>query len=193
MRLSVVKWKKNAQGRIIGECKTTLRMMLNTQQDFNEASWEHDISKNGFQLHKSVLANKKTDAGRLRVVLAQLIDTTKEDYSNESLDVHRSLNDLSKYSDTNDPDPYAVDIARLPTPLAAPVTFQDYVRDGILLDFCVAIDFTSSNGKRNSQHGVEIYAIFHYVVHVISLSFSERRSQSSGDTSRPIIGKHERL
>lgn len=44
-------------------------------------------------------------------------------------------------------DPYAIDIAALPTPMTAPATFQDYVNAGCHLDFCVAIDFTSSNGK----------------------------------------------
>ena len=45
-------------------------------------------------------------------------------------------------------DPYAVDIAAIPVSVATPeFCFQDYVNDGLQLDFCVAIDFTSSNGR----------------------------------------------
>lgn len=48
-------------------------------------------------------------------------------------------------------DPYAVDMATLPNRFSSTTprmpTFQDYVVDGCELDLCVAIDFTSSNGK----------------------------------------------
>lgn len=48
-------------------------------------------------------------------------------------------------------DPYAVDMATIPAVPTSAATFHDYVKDGLLLDFCVAIDFTSSNGREYSD------------------------------------------
>jgi hypothetical protein len=139
--------KKNAQDQVIAECETTLRVILNTQRDFDEDSWEAETTRQGFVLKSSLISRKQKEVGRLRVVLAQLIDTAKEE-TIQTFGVHRSLNELPSSGKDEPADPYAIDIAKIPTPMAAPATFQDYARDGILLDFCVAIDFTSSNGKK---------------------------------------------
>jgi hypothetical protein len=151
LRLSVVLFKKNAQDNVVAECETTLRVILNTQRDYDEDSWEADMTRHGFILKRSLASRKQKEVGRLRVTLAQLIDTAKED-ATETFDVHKSLNDIgappSSSGKDASADPYAIDMAKIPTPMAAPATFEDYVRDGILLDFCVAIDFTSSNGKK---------------------------------------------
>jgi hypothetical protein len=147
-------------------------MILNTQRDFHEDEAEEDQTKNGFQLVRSMKKHKLV--GRLKVSLAQLIDKetdtvigqdaddgsrqlidTERDAvigqdaddgssgGSKPFDIHMPISDMSRVSD----DPYTIDIATLPAPMAAPATFQEYVNDGCLLDFCVAIDFTSSNGK----------------------------------------------
>jgi hypothetical protein len=128
-------------------------MILNTQRDLNEDEAEEDQTKNGFQLVRSMNKPNKL-VGRLRISLAQLVDAETDtvirqdvDYGsssgNKPFDIHMSLGEMSRVSD----DPYTIDIATLPTPMEAPATFQEYVNDGCLLDFSVAIDFTSSNGK----------------------------------------------
>jgi hypothetical protein len=129
--------KKGCQDVCIGECETTLRMIMNTQRD--------DSKIHGFQLVKSMIKQEAL-AGSLEVEMAQLIDLELEqEVMLDRFDVHCSLDDISRISDDN---PYAIDITALPAPMAVTTTatFHDYVNDGLLLDFMVAIDFTSSNG-----------------------------------------------
>jgi hypothetical protein len=128
----------------VSELETTLRSILNTQRDYNQNEREVEETKQGFRLHRSM--QKAKMVGRLKIPLAQLIDTEN---SNREFDVRMSVAEMPRVGE----DPYTIDIATLPTPMAAPsttpaATFQDYVNDGCLLDFCVAIDFTSSNGKQ---------------------------------------------
>ena len=90
---------------------------------------------------------KRKSVGRLSVPLAQLINTAlDEDETLKELDVHASIQGMQR---AEGDDPYAIDIAALPSPIAAPkaASFHDYIEAGYLLDFCIAIDFTSSNGK----------------------------------------------
>jgi hypothetical protein len=74
--------------------------------------------------------------------------------SNSLSPSHRRMHSESTIDDENDvaPDPYAVDLASLPINLPSLThrmpTFQDYIADGCEIDFCAAIDFTSSNGTR---------------------------------------------
>jgi hypothetical protein len=128
--------------------------------------------------------------GRLTIPLAQLIDTEN---SSREFDVSMSVSESTRVNDedpyaidlatmptTTTPisdDPYAIDITTMPTPMAAPsttttATFQDYVNDGCLLDFCVAIDFTSSNGKSklsepNQVAGTHVLSLF--VIHILHM------------------------
>jgi hypothetical protein len=129
--------KKGCQDVCIGECETTLRMIMNTQRD--------DSNIHGFQLVKS-MKKQEAPAGSLEVEMAQLIDLELEqEVMIDRFDVRCSLDDISRISEDN---PYAIDITTLPAPMAVTTTatFRDYVNDGLLLDFMVAIDFTSSNG-----------------------------------------------
>jgi hypothetical protein len=150
----VLEYRTNGSDIILGVCETTPRAILDTQRDFHEDDVEADQTTNGFQLQKSL--DTVEVVGRLRVHLAQVIDNaeggdnvTRSFYGDTSdifaeCDViptpHRkeSLRDLD--------DPYVVDLANMPKPMVSPAYFQDYVEDGCQLDFCVAIDFTSSNG-----------------------------------------------
>lgn len=110
---------------------------MNTQRD--------DSNIHGFQLVKS-MKKQEAPAGSLEVEMAQLIDLELEqEVMIDRFDVRCSLDDISRISEDN---PYAIDITTLPAPMAVTTTatFRDYVNDGLLLDFMVAIDFTSSNG-----------------------------------------------
>lgn len=157
--MNVIVHKKNNKDIPVAECETTVRSILNTQRDFKNDElvgdpWVNEEMKNGFRLQRST--QKSKEVGRLKVPLAQLIDTrlntdltsdaTSTDSGSRDFNIHLSVSEMGRVSDD---DPYAIDIAALPTPMAAPSTasFQDFIDGGWLLDFCVAIDFTSSNGK----------------------------------------------
>lgn len=102
---------------------------------------------NGFQLVKSM--KKAAPAGRLEVELAQVIDLELEqEVMIDKFDIRCSLDNISRVSDDN---PYEIDITALPPPMTVTTnaTLQDYINDGLLLDFMIAIDFTSSNGTFN--------------------------------------------
>ena len=122
----------------IAICETTVKDILNTQRDFNFDEIEAENTEHGFRLQRSEAKIKFV--GRLKVNHAEVIGADallqQENNLNSSLANIRGLEE----------DPYAVDLAALPTPIAAPATFQDYINAGCTLDFTVAIDFTSSNG-----------------------------------------------
>lgn len=144
--MSVLVYRKKAPDMSIALCETTLHHILNTQRDFNLDEAEEDQTKHGFSLQRS-MSNLK-EVGRLCVQLAQVINADDGSVAIEGVwdGEEEAIANESTRSTTIE-DPYAIDIAALPTPMAAPATFQDYVNAGCHLDFCVAIDFTSSNGK----------------------------------------------
>jgi hypothetical protein len=138
IRLSVMVHRKIAQDVLVGECETTLQSILNTQCDTQSTSTEQDMSRNGFPIQRSM--SKPKPVGRLQIRLAQVMDTSMGQEVDPPFPISEEEN-----STTSD-DPYIINIAALPTPIAAPATFQDYIDSGWKLDFQVAIDFTSSNG-----------------------------------------------
>ena len=129
----------------MGLCETTLGSILNTQNDFDVDEADADQTKNGFQLQRSMRNLKPV--GRLQVKLAQVYNPNDE--ADDVTSLYSTENEMANETVRNAgiEDPYTVDIAMIPTPLAAPANFQDYLDAGCQLDFCVAIDFTSSNGK----------------------------------------------
>jgi hypothetical protein len=144
--VSVLVNRKKAPDIPIALCETTLHHILNTQRDFNLDETEEDQTKHGFSLQRS-MSNLK-EVGRLCVQLAQVINADDGSVVIEGVwdGEEEAIANESTRSGTIE-DPYAIDIAALPTPMAAPATFQDYVNAGCHLDFSVSIDFTSSNGK----------------------------------------------
>lgn len=133
LRFSVWTYRKSAQDIMVGVCETTLRMILNTQRD-------GAVNSSGFPLQRSM--DKPKQVGRLLVKMAQVMDLSNK---NDSSIDHDDLSSMTSFPDTIADQPYTIDIGALPTPLAAPATFQDYMKSWNL-DFTVAIDFTSSNG-----------------------------------------------
>jgi hypothetical protein len=118
---------------LIGECETSLRGILNSQRDTKLGE---------FPLSKTM--EKAKQVGSIGIKMAQIIDLVSEqEVMIDKFRVRYSLSEDSRMSEEN---PYAIDIAALPAPVQAPATFKNYVNDGLLLDFMVAIDFTSSNG-----------------------------------------------
>ena len=149
--------KKRGKNKLIGVSETTVRAILNTQRDYHADFIERDQSAMGFILQKT--SDSMERVGRLHVRLAQVVDNVYgEDISGAICTEHDDTSRNGSVVDADVPnlprtvsfrevkDPFAVDIAALPTLVAAPATFHDYVQDGCQLDFCVAIDFTSSNG-----------------------------------------------
>jgi len=132
-----------AQDVLLGECETTLRVILNTQRDTHPTNTEEEISRHGFPLQRNM--SKPKPVGRLQIRLAQVMDTTSMDQN--SVDPSfPSVDDTIQQEEEYSSDPYTINIGALPTPMAAPATFQDYIDSGWELEFNVAIDFTSSNG-----------------------------------------------
>lgn len=140
LRLAVLVHRKKGKNLLVGQCETTLRMILNTESNMNSTEEEKEASTDGFPLQRSL--SKAKEVGRLQVRLAQVMDLVNDTERSVPFDIHMSMANLPPQT----VDPYAVDIASLPTPIAAPASFQEYVQGGWKLDFCVAIDFTSSNG-----------------------------------------------
>jgi hypothetical protein len=122
-----------------------LRTILNTQRDFDRSEQEEDQRKEGFMLQRSM--NKVKHVGRLRVELAQVINSQDEREQIVEASWEHDESPMIRSRTAIIDDPYAVDIATLPTGMAARASFQDYIDDGCQIDFCVAIDFTSSNGR----------------------------------------------
>ena len=149
LRLAVLLHNKTTQDALIGQCETTLRMILNTQRDDNTTRTEEEVSRTGFPLQRSM--SKPEPVGRLLVKLAQVMELSPDDgdgsFIGTSFSPQSSLSDITTFVNGQAmEDPYTVDIAALPTPMVAPDTFQDYIKGGWKLDFYAAIDFTSSNG-----------------------------------------------
>mmetsp|Transcript_19118 Transcript_19118/g.47260 ORF Transcript_19118/g.47260 Transcript_19118/m.47260 type:complete len:285 (+) Transcript_19118:751-1605(+) len=138
LRLCVLLHKRKRGGNIrIGECETTLRMILNTQRS--------ESPVNGFSIFKSI--ESQEIVGRFEVPMIQVIDLKLEEevmIENFQLNCAED-NDSALSSRTN---PFAFDISATPTDATSPAesSFSDYIDNGWLLDFMIAIDFTSSNG-----------------------------------------------
>lgn len=151
LRLAVLVHKKMAQDVMIGECETTLRMILNTQRDNHSTASEEDASHYGFVLQRNISKKPNKHVGRLLVKLAQVMDLSDDENNASLIEPPFALtndygNNATLINGHTTNDPYTIDMAALPTPMAAPATFQDYINGGWKLDFYIAIDFTSSNG-----------------------------------------------
>lgn len=152
IRIRVMLHNPNASDIQLGFCEASLNVILNTQRsNYERTAVEEDQRTNGFYLHRS--STRLKNVGRLRVPLAQLINNQKIEplYADASIseENRESLDDSNQSMTTIDP--FMVDITALPAPIAAPVTFQDYINSGCKLDFCVAIDFSSSNGRPSTD------------------------------------------
>ena len=123
LRLRVLLDQRQRGGNVcIGQCETTLRMILNTQRS--------DSSINGFSIFKSI--DSQVPVGRLDVPLAQVIDLKLEQ------EVVIDTFQMNCVEDCH---------SGLPRSSITESSFSAYIDNGWLLDFLIAIDFTSSNGK----------------------------------------------
>eukprot|EP00934_Nitzschia_sp_Nitz4_P007358 Nitzschia sp. Nitz4//scaffold168_size48592//3321//5255//NITZ4_007044-RA/size48592-snap-gene-0.5-mRNA-1//-1//CDS//3329538303//7348//frame0 len=138
LRLAVFQRGLGGSDEMVGVFDTTLREMLDTQRDAYRP--EAEVHASGYQLRRSLIKNKA--AGRLKVPFAQVINHFELDDFSIFTDIPPALSGSS----TDRSDPFVVDMSKLPVPIAAPGNFRDYIESGWALDFCVAIDFTSSNG-----------------------------------------------
>ncbi len=148
LRLAVLEYRKKAPGLLLGECETTLRTILNTQRDTHSTRSAEDASMHGFELRRDMTQLKPI--GRLQVRLAQVMDIFNRAATDCTSiiddDSSTELDDIDVFAPSTPLAKLPTAIAALPTPMAAPATFQDYIKSGWRLDFYVAIDLTSSNG-----------------------------------------------
>mmetsp|Transcript_26981 Transcript_26981/g.75886 ORF Transcript_26981/g.75886 Transcript_26981/m.75886 type:complete len:625 (+) Transcript_26981:141-2015(+) len=160
IRIVIKERRENAANVQIGFCETNLSVLLRTQQDLPPDDPCYELVKDGIIIQRSITKTK--EVGRLFVELAQLFDNSDEiagsSYhyddmsslaSNDDASVSTSASASASASGMtawNSERSEVVDMKAIPVPMEVPATFEDYIRDGYKLDFCVAIDFTSSNG-----------------------------------------------
>ncbi|GKY90991.1 hypothetical protein MPSEU_000071900 [Mayamaea pseudoterrestris] len=106
---------------------------------------EAPLRPNELLLQRSQVKMKRV--GRLQVLKAELISTQYDD---------ETFQHVSPLSPMNGNVNEVVDLAKLQStiaiqPRADPARFQHYLDQGLELDFCVAIDFTSSNGNPREE------------------------------------------
>lgn len=134
--------KRGKNIKVIAECETTLRNILKTQQDKS--------SIRSFPLVQKLGKVGSAPIGVLEVKLASLRDVeAKKEIQVDSLvgeDDNDEYDNDDDYDEIGSDNPWEIDIASIPKPTVAPTTFQDYLEDGLKFDFCIGIDFTSSNG-----------------------------------------------
>ena len=145
---------------------------MNIYAGHNQNELEGEQTKLGFRLQRDI--NKKPKpVGRLDIALAQLIGT-----QDGVRLFNESVGDRTMKRGGNNDVNYAVDITTLPSPIKAPssrtptANVQDYTNTGCLLDFCVAIDFTSSNGDPRipgTLHDQSAYTMNEYETTILSI------------------------
>ena len=167
IRLSVFRVRKAHKQKLIGMCETTMHNILNMVCEDTEAGNGDLASEKCFYLQRSM--QKLQQVGQLRVKVASIMTLSGRRLQEASLS---PLSPSSSTGSVNPPscaspkrteshdttttahDPFNVDLKQLsvrPTSVqhssAVPqVTLSDFLEKGGQLDFCAAIDFTSSNG-----------------------------------------------
>jgi Copine len=156
LRLSVWTHRASSVDTMVGLCETSLRAILNTQRDDRLMAIETEITQHGFPLRQNLEDAKQV--GRLLVKMAQVMDLSSNGKDYDFIAKEGSTSTFS-CADTIANQPLRIDSAALsspvassstfppalPSPIAPPATFQDYMKSW-KVDLTVAIDFTSSNG-----------------------------------------------
>ena len=185
IRLSVYRVRKTHKQKLIGMCETTMHNILNMVCSDREAE-DGLTSEKCFYLQRSM--HKLQQVGQLRVKAASLVTLSGRTLDETSLaplspsssawdsqmpGTPSSVASLERSESldtttTAHEDPFNVDLKQLSIrfssshpPAATPeVTLNDFLDSGGQLDFCVAIDFTSSNGKEQHNLGSTKASIF---------------------------------
>lgn len=124
----------------------------NTLDSSPEQGQDIKVSERDFLLQRNI--HKLKEVGRLRVKTATLISgsgdelTTRVSLPQRSPSSSNASTSPPYYFDTNDKDSFSVDLRKLSMSSSAPaVPLSAFIDSGGQIEFCVAIDFTSSNGK----------------------------------------------
>jgi hypothetical protein len=158
MQLSVYQVKEGHKRKQIGMCETTMQNILaNARNNTPEGQVEAIVaSETDFLLQRNI--HKLKEVGKLRVKLAALIAPSGEELMSpfglpprspsRANTTSPSTSPLSASSSVNGEDPFVVDLRQMPVESSVPSTsLHEFIDSGGQLEFCVAIDFTSSNGK----------------------------------------------
>jgi len=136
-----VNGETSALGSMLGECETTWDGIVAHFRRNPEDAW--------FPLHQSV-QEQNSKFGRLVIKAANVLDRSSSDdvggRKNESESpLWETSRLMASHKDTIEEESLTINIASLPSPVRAPVTFQEYM-ESWGLELTIAIDFTSSNG-----------------------------------------------
>lgn len=141
-------------------CETTLQNILSnaystTEEKSTDAIQQIERSEKNFLLQQSI--HRLQEVGQLRVKIAVLIDSSGQVPAasfgpppTAPLLVAPSAPIMpdSDHESTNGEDPFTVDLRHLTVLSPGPsMSLSEFMDCGGQLEFCVAIDFTSSNGK----------------------------------------------
>ena len=160
IQLSVYRVKEGHKRKQIGMCETTMQNILaNAHNNLQQGQVDEIVvSEKDFLLQRNI--QRLQEVGKLSVRQAYLISSAGEELPTTYNLLSQSPSTISTTStspsssspstSTNglDYDPLNVDLRQMPVLSSAPaVSLNEFIDCGGQLEFCVAIDFTSSNGK----------------------------------------------
>ena len=164
---------------LVGVTETTLRHLLRMTDSRNVSDMDlpTDMLRPNELFLQQGLHQQRQHVGKLSVLQASLDRPAPEEELNTTRTVEQQPHDNPPYSSSTHQQMQAtrvVDLGQIqpPPPTTAPVpethpkyganapplppskSFQDYIREGCVLDLCVAIDYTSSNGAPSQSHSL---------------------------------------
>ena len=166
MRLSIYRIRSgNKQQQLVGLCETTIQNIIDNCAN-DEASSERDffLQRNYRQLQQ--VGSLRVKVASLVTLSGRLLSQPLTTASQTSPPVSPLIAPSSPYSIerttsmdstiTASEDPFNVDLRQLSmrfsaSQIAPTTTLNDFIDNGGQLDFCVAIDFTSSNGTKRKE------------------------------------------
>jgi hypothetical protein len=185
LRISIHKKGRGAASVLVGVTETTLRHLvrLADPNPRTEMDLPGDLLRPNELFLQSGVTTQLQRVGKVQVLRARVSKEASAEEDGHDSSVQKPL-DCSLFPSTL-PHHQApqladfVDNQRPQTPLATPVvfplspqgtldsslfgkSFHDYIRQGLVLDVCMAIDFTSSNGAPNLPHSLHHQSVEGY-------------------------------
>lgn len=170
VRLSIYRIRsRNKQQKFVGMCETTVHQILKTAMNHRNID-DGAAPKNDFYLQRNYETHEQV--GSLRVKVALLVDESGRQFASPVSPTSQTMplalpttpssshdpyplvrtESTESWTTSGGDDPFNVDLKQLsmrlnPTQTATSTSLSDFIDGGGQLDFVVAIDFTSSNGK----------------------------------------------
>lgn len=157
LRLSVWLYRQNAHDILLGICETTIQNLL-------YACIEDSVSE-GCPADKTLFVRKppsrtlkdfrkEVESGKLGVKIAQIVSPGDVNV-HEDVSVFNGSGDSVVFDSILASPPRSSSSSRIAASMTPIPSFADYLSDGCVLDFCAALDFTSSNGA-SSVSSIEL-------------------------------------